>query len=359
MLSNKFLVLKYFKFNRKRMKRLIAVLHILASFYLCAEDIEGYKKPPVEILELVDVQRAPRSIIDDKGEKIFFLYRDSYKSIAQLSENELRLAGLRVNPVTNISSRITYYNNIKFKAVSSKGTVQVSGLPDKPRIANFSWSPDQTLAAFTHTTIKGVELWIVSINDLKARKLTNDFLNANLGGVYRWYPDSSALLVKKLPDNRKPLIETSIQVPTGPAISVSKGGKARNRTYQDLLKNDTDKFNFELLATSEIIKVNLKGKVENFLQSAMYRGISWSPDGNYIKVTRMKRPFSTIVTYGRFPYETVLFNKLGEELMIFDKSGLLEELPKGFMSVKKGKRKTGPKIERGAVSCGGRQFAVS
>ena len=31
-----------------------------------------------------------------------YLYRDNYKTIEQLSEKELRLAGLRINPKKNI-----------------------------------------------------------------------------------------------------------------------------------------------------------------------------------------------------------------------------------------------------------------
>ena len=48
-----------------------------------------------------------------------FLYRDNYKSISDLSEKELRL-GLRINPKTNIGSRVTFYNNVKIKKLKNK-----------------------------------------------------------------------------------------------------------------------------------------------------------------------------------------------------------------------------------------------
>ncbi|MEN8228197.1 MAG: hypothetical protein ABFS38_08590, partial [Bacteroidota bacterium] len=41
------------------------------------------------------------------------LYRDAFKTIAELSQKEVRLAGLRIDPATNIGSRVTYYNNIE------------------------------------------------------------------------------------------------------------------------------------------------------------------------------------------------------------------------------------------------------
>jgi hypothetical protein len=39
-------------------------------------------------------------------------YRDSYKTLDDLNQDEMRL-GLRINPTTNISSTVTYMNNIK------------------------------------------------------------------------------------------------------------------------------------------------------------------------------------------------------------------------------------------------------
>jgi hypothetical protein len=41
-----------------------------------------------------------------------FLYRDAFKTIAELSKEELRLGGLRIDPATNIGSRTRYYNHI-------------------------------------------------------------------------------------------------------------------------------------------------------------------------------------------------------------------------------------------------------
>ena len=77
----------------------------------------------------------------------------------------------------------------------------------------FSWSPDQSKLAFTNTTGKGVELWIIDVKSKQAKKLTSDNLNANLGGPFSWHSDSNALLIKVLPKNRKELIEDKTSIP--------------------------------------------------------------------------------------------------------------------------------------------------
>ncbi|WP_438423393.1 prolyl oligopeptidase family serine peptidase [Aquimarina macrocephali] len=314
---------------------------LLLFFIVCisnAQESVDYQKPPKEILDLVDVSPAPSVRVDKKGENLIFLYRDSYKTIEELSEKEMRLAGLRINPKTNISSRANYFNKIKLKKTDDKDASQIIGLSENMRIANFKWSPDQSKAAFTNTTSKGVELWVLDISEGKASKITEDNLNANMGIPFRWYRDNSALLVKFIPSDRKTLIDTQEAVPTGPTITVSEGTKAQNRTYQDLLKNPNDEYNFEQLAISEIKKITLDGTITNWAPTAMYNGFSFSPDGNYVMATTVQKPFSYLVPYRRFPQETKLYKNTGEVIKSINKVPLNEVLPKGFMSTRLGKR---------------------
>jgi len=314
---------------------LLALLITTGTF---SQDNLEYQKPPQPILELVDAPLAPAVLIDNKGENLILLYRDAYKSIVELSEKEMRLGGLRINPKTNIGSRTNYYNNIEVKQTTEKDARQVSGLPENGRYANFRWSPNQQMMAFTNTTLNGVELWVLDIQKASVKKLTEDKLNANLGNPVVWFKDNSALLVKFLPANRDELIDTEEAVPTGPTISVSSGEKAQNRTYQDLLKTPNDEFNFELLAQSEIYKVSLDGNASKWLPAAMYRSISFSPNGNYVKVITTHKPFSYLVPYYRFPTKTDIYDPAGKFVINMIDDPLIEVMPKGFMSCKKGKR---------------------
>lgn len=313
-----------------------ALLFFLGTSY--AQENLTYQKPPSEILELVDVPLAPSTLLDSKGERIVFLYRDQYKSIAELSEEELRLGGLRINPITNISSRATYFNNIQVKPLEGEEPTQVQGLPDDARLTNFSWSPDETKMAFTHTTNEGVELWVADLSSAQATKLTDANLNANMRDVINWFRDNSAILVKTLPADRKKLIDPENSVPTGPTISVSDGKEAQNRTYQDLLKNPNDEYNFEQLARSELVKVNLDGTTSKWKDAAMYSSISFSPDGEYVMVTSIKKPFSYLVPYYRFPSESIVYDNSGTQVAQVNDVPLTEDLPKGFMAEREGRR---------------------
>ncbi len=315
---------------------LLVLLFISAGAF--AQENLSYQKPSKEIMELADVPLAPSVQIDSKGEHLVLIYRDQYKSIAELSETEYRLAGLRINPVTNIGSRTTYFTNLMVKKTSDKNAKQVMGLPENPRLSNFSWSPDESMIACLNTTDTGVEVWILNIKEARVKKITPANINANMGSTISWFKDNNHLLVKTLANNRKALINAAVAVPNGPTVSESDGSKAQNRTYQDLLKTPNDEFNFEQLALSEILKVSINGAVENFLPADMYRGISFSPDGNYVMVTKIKRPFSYLVTYSRFPSESIVYNLNGRLVKTVNDVPLDEVRPQGFMATRTGKR---------------------
>jgi len=319
-------------------KTWISALAILLTYFAYAQEKLTYQKPPQEILTLVDAPLAPSVLLDDKGEYMVMLYRDQYKSIVELSEDEMRLAGLRINPKTNIGSRTTYYNNVELKKAMGDDVMKVQGLPENARLANFRWSPNQEMIALTNTTTEGVEVWLLNIAEAKVTKLTEPKVNANMGNPIDWFADNSALLVKMLSSKREPLINTGEAVPDGPTISLSEGEKAQNRTYQDLLKNRNDEHNFEQLALSELYKVSLDGKATEFLASAMYDDVTFSPDGEYLMISTIKKPFSYLVPYYRFPFEANIYDSKGELIQQVNDVPLQEVMPKGFMAERTGRR---------------------
>ena len=327
-------------FTTYNMKKIIALFSLFAiTIGLTNAQVDiTYQLPPKEILELADAKLAPVVQVDKKAENIILLHRNRYSSIAELSETELRLAGLRINPVTNIDSRVAYVNNITLMKVGEKEQRKVSGLPAEPRLTNFSWSPDETKMAFTNTTSTGVELWILNIASASCKKLTDANLNANIGRPFSWFADGNSLLVKFLPDERKPLIVKAESIPVGPTVSVSDGKKAQNPTFQDLLKDKADEFNFEQLAMSTLFKVDLNGNKILWKETAMFTQTDFSPDGEFVLITDIQKPFSYLVTLNRFPSTTTIFDKNGKEVKVLLESPLIEDLPKGNDATRKGMR---------------------
>ena len=327
---------------------------ISLSFFLFlnlfAQEDLFYQKPPKEILELIDVSLPPRVLVNESKSCMIYLYRDNYKTIEELSEKEMRLAGLRLNPQKNIGSRVNYYNNIAISLMKNNKPelLKVKGLPKNPRLSNIKWSPDQTMIAFTNTTSEGVELWVLNLEKVKLKKLTPPKLNANLGNVINWFKDSKSLLVKFVPLKIEAIKMTEDLVPLGPRISTNDGAKAQNRTYQDLLKNKNDEKNFEILTLSELYKVSIKGSKRLWKKRDMYRNINFSPDGRFVLITTIKRPFSYLVPYYRFPSTYTIYGGTGKQVAVLADIPLIEDLPKGFMSVRKGARSFSWRLDKPA-----------
>ena len=147
------------------MKNFLKIISILFVFISYAQDNLTYQTPPKQISDLADVSLAPSVLMANNGNQMVLLYRDQFTSIAELSEEELRLAGLRINPVTNIGSRTRFYNNLKVKKTTDQMATQVNGLPEQPRLSDFNWSPDETMMAFLNTTDIGVEVWILDVTN--------------------------------------------------------------------------------------------------------------------------------------------------------------------------------------------------
>jgi hypothetical protein len=258
-------LLMYSTTKIKQLMRQIIALFVLTlgSISVFAQEDLNYQQPSAPIMALADYEMPPQVRMDTKKEYMVLLSRNTYKTLDDLNQEEMRLGGLRVNPITCISSVMTYNSNLKVRRIMdvSAEPTQVRGLPQNPKIANLSWSYDDQKAAFTHTTATGVELWVLDIATATATRLTDARLNAAQGAPFAWYTDNSGLLVKMIPADRPALVDAKKELPRGPIVSVAEGKISQNRTYTDLLKNKTDETNFETLLAAELVKISIFRRV--------------------------------------------------------------------------------------------------
>ena len=148
------------------------ILFLLLSTIIAYPQVDSdYKTPKKDLLDLIDIDLAPSVIRNSDNSILVFLYRPAYKNIKDLSREELRLGGLRVDPKRHIGSRTTYYNKVQVTKLSQNKTPnEIIGLPSIVNLSNFQFSPDEKKIAMTNTTEKGVEVWIVNLPTLIAKK---------------------------------------------------------------------------------------------------------------------------------------------------------------------------------------------
>ena len=113
-------------------KNILISIIIIFSFLLADE---GYKMPPKAIADLVDAPVTPNVSISPDKKNILILERASLPSIEELSQPELRLAGIRINPATNGRSRTNNYIGIIIQNINSGKQKRVNGLPKSGKIS--------------------------------------------------------------------------------------------------------------------------------------------------------------------------------------------------------------------------------
>ena len=331
----------------KRISILLTGLSLICSF-ASAQDIQGYQKPPQPILSLLEAPVNPVVRISSDGEWMLLLEMPGLPSIAELSQPELRLAGQRINPANNGQSRSSAYTGIKVKSVSSGTENTFSGLPNEPRLADITWSPDESKIAFTHSGPKGIELWVADMSSFQAKRLSNFYLNDTYSNSFIWNPGSKSLLAKFIDDSRQALPEQSL-IPTGPVIQENTGKSAPVPTYQDLLKNPYDEKLFDYYFSSQLKLIDLEGQASDFLQPEIVRSMQYSPDGQFLLLANITRPYSYQVPLTAFPFTTSIYSKEGKLVKKLYDAPLAENIPAGFDGVPKGPREFGWRADKGSV----------
>lgn len=294
--------------------------------------------PPAEVAALVDAPSAPALRIAPDNSYMLLLHSPGVPSIEDLAQPELRLAGFRINPRNNGTSRQGYNNRITIKNPQTLQERDVTGLPDNPVIQNVSISPDSRHIAFTLTKTYHIELWVANVSTGAARRLSDVHINNTWSGSpLDWSPDSQFILARTVPQNRGNAPEPPL-APSGPIIQEATGSAAPVRTFQDLLANPYDEDLFDYYFTSEITRVALDGNKTRFAGPAIYSRTNFSPDGRFLLVGRVVKPYSYTVPGSRFPNVTDVRNMRGEVVAVISEQPLLDDIPIAPNSTFEGRR---------------------
>jgi dipeptidyl aminopeptidase/acylaminoacyl peptidase len=293
------------------------------------QDNFKYQVPPKDIQDLVLSKPTPGISIDDKGEWMILLDRSDFPTIEELSQPELRIAGLRINPNNFGPSRAPSSVNLQIKNIKTGQVSAIDGLPEKMSATSVQWSPDQRQFGFVNATSTGADLYIVDIATRKARKINTNPLNTVLGGSYQWTGNNSVVYKTVIPGKQ---LSAKAGAPSGPVVQENLGRAAASRTYQDLIKSAYDEALFEYYGTAQLVKNDMN--VETPIgQPAIYRSFSVSPDKNYILATTINKPFSYLVPANGFPHTVAVIDMNGQQVRSLATNPSSEGQPIGFDDV--------------------------
>ncbi|MBA6264551.1 S9 family peptidase [Colwellia sp. Bg11-12] len=318
------------------MKRLLLILLTVAFSQNAIAD-NDFKIPPKQLADLVDAPRQPSVRISADKQWVAILARPGAKSIEELAQPEEKLAGLRINASIFAPSRSSGYTGITLKKVDGDEQVAIKDLP-AGKIMSVNFSPNSQYLAFIVENKQGLTLWKYNLKTKKTKQVSKHAINASLGGTqYRWKRDSTGfytrLTIAKASDKPQ-ASKAKIQ----PVIQTTSGTKAAVRTYSNLLKTPYDEALFEFLTRSQLAEISLTGRINKLGKAAMVKDFTLSPDGQYLLVSQVKKPFSYLVPARRFPEETQVWSVEGKLVTQVADLASGENIPKGFDSVREGRR---------------------
>ncbi len=302
----------------------IALLFIFNTLF--AQDAIQYQTPPKEIYDLVMAKPTPGVTFDSKGQHMLILERSDMPSVEDLAQPELRIAGLRINPINFGPSRGSYITDIIIKEVTTGKEFRLTGLPANLKAGNLQWSPDEDKVAFTNTTNKAVDIYVIDIKTRKATKVNKSAVNLVLSAAFDWIDNNSLLyaaVYKSL--NMAPKKPVA---PNGPVVQQNLGKVAASATFQDLIKSPFDEVQFEFYATTQLVK-NTNGVETKIGTPAIYSDVSSSPDKKYLLVERIDKPFSYLVTAGGFNSTMMITDINGRLVKTIAKLPSSEGTPRG------------------------------
>src|SRR5690625_1888693 len=132
----------------------------------------GYMTPSQELVNLVDGARNPQVSVSPDRSVLLLQDRPSLPAIEEIAQPELRLAGIRINPNTNGSSRPGYVTGFTLRDLETGSDTEITGIAEGSRMMNVSWSRDGSYFALVMITKNSLDLSLADDEHESARKLS-------------------------------------------------------------------------------------------------------------------------------------------------------------------------------------------
>ena len=307
------------------MKRtgLIAMLVLFATSFAVAQTVP-YQRPPEVIEQLALAESAPKYIFNNDYSAMMMCYAHRHISIKYHPLDELILAQTRIDPVRYCRSMENGYHDITLKRLATGEEIKVSNLPEGGRIILSAWYPTGDKILMYIAEEDGIYPYSATLADGRAERISNRRINTTGRKQLIWVNDTdfiSACVV----EGREPFVRTH---PTGPVVQQNLGKKSKvsNRTHQGLLRNEFEHKAFEYYFTSQLVLFSQSGEKE-IGKPAIFRTIMASPNGAYLIIYRITKPFSETVGYGKLRAKVAIEDLNGNVVKQVRQRGHLGWLP--------------------------------
>lgn len=265
---------------------------------------EGYLAPPPELADAVLIPRYLNiTLTNASADKKWFLNEigDGPVLMKTFSKPFHELGGVFVDFKANRARSLTNRTNIGIQIISAAdGTKKALAIPPGARISNATWSPDSKAVAYFVHADDSTHVWMTDITTNKPVQLTKVPVLATLVTAFEFTQDAKQIATVLIPDVRSPM-PVAPASPTGPVVKIADAEKNRLRTFPSLMTTPYEQALLEWHSTGQLALIDVATRVVKKVgQPTMIRALDASPDGKYVRVTRVVKPFSYDVPASNF-----------------------------------------------------------
>ena len=266
---------------------------------------EKYVRPPEEIARLVTAPRHQNATLTDPSPDRRWLLREvsgGLPSVNTFGRPHLYLAGLQVDPRANRSRGLTNraVSGLEMVETASGRVVKIE-TPAGATIGVPAWSPDGSQVAYVASFDTASHVFVTEAATGKSRQVTRTPLLATLVTTVDWTADSRSVVVVLIPDARG-AAPIRPAIATGPQVRLWMDSlESSQRNWATLLQEPFDQDLMQYYVTGQLATIDVRSRAVTKLGApAMISAVEPSPDGRWLLVTRLEKPFSYMVQYNNF-----------------------------------------------------------
>ena len=266
---------------------------------------ERYVTPPADVAKLVTAPRELNSTLSQQSpDNHHFLvtHGEGLGSGPRFGKPHYYLGGLQVDHRANRARVLTTRGlaSIEIADAESEARTRVA-IPSGATASSPAWSPDGSRLAFLANFDDASYVYVADTRTGASRRVSGRQALPVLTTTLDWTPDGSAVYAVLVPEARMPLPKEPA-VADGPLVRLTTAGtKKKTRTYPSLLQSPFEKALLDYFGTGQLARIDVRGGgVRNVGAPALISGVDVAPDGKYLRVTLLVKPYSYLVPVSSF-----------------------------------------------------------
>lgn len=276
-----------------------------------AAGVVGYRVPDnPEVVDLLTGNQVPQILFNSRSGRVVFVHEETLVPLERIADQHLGLAGFWIDPDTRSSGYNSRAQRVEVLDARS-GDILATWEPEgEPSLDFVDVSPDGAFLSALSYREGSPRLALFEIATGRERILSVA-VNPAFEAPCDWLGDDE-LLCRVVQDEKD---EAPARF-ASPNTMDHPGGKARTRTYSNLLDNAYDDLLFEHYFSSTLARIGIDGRVKRLESTAgLLARVYPSPEGRSALVIRLKRPFSHLLKAERFPRDYELWDlESGEQI---------------------------------------------